>query len=95
MKVPPENYLIAHTDGGARGNPGPAGYGVVIHDARGGKVVFSESFQPTETAEVGRAERRFWLPALRHAHLRERRHRGERRARDGKQDLACYCSHVS
>jgi ribonuclease HI len=38
MKTPPENYLIAHTDGGARGNPGPAGYGVVIHDAQGRKV---------------------------------------------------------
>lgn len=38
MKTQPENYLIAHTDGGARGNPGPAGYGVVIHDARGTKV---------------------------------------------------------
>ena len=29
---PPEHYLIAHSDGGARGNPGPAGYGVVIQD---------------------------------------------------------------
>ena len=38
MKPAPEKYLIAHTDGGARGNPGPAGYGVVIHDARGNKV---------------------------------------------------------
>lgn len=28
----------AHIDGGARGNPGPAGYGVVIHDAAGKKV---------------------------------------------------------
>ena len=34
----PENYLIAHTDGGARGNPGPAGYGVAIHDSKGKKV---------------------------------------------------------
>jgi len=38
MKPSPQNYLIAHTDGGARGNPGPAGYGVVIHDASGKKV---------------------------------------------------------
>jgi ribonuclease HI len=29
---PPEHYLIAHSDGGARGNPGPAGFGVVIKD---------------------------------------------------------------
>lgn len=38
MKPAPEKYLIAHTDGGARGNPGPAGYGVIIHDAQGNKV---------------------------------------------------------
>jgi ribonuclease HI len=31
---PPE-HLVAHVDGGARGNPGPAGYGVVIEDHRG------------------------------------------------------------
>lgn len=34
----PERHLIAHSDGGARGNPGPAGYGVVIKDERGQKV---------------------------------------------------------
>ncbi|MGH9567546.1 MAG: ribonuclease HI family protein [Candidatus Angelobacter sp.] len=38
MSKPPENYLIAHSDGGARGNPGPAGYGVVIKDESGRKV---------------------------------------------------------
>src|SRR5205809_2592877 len=38
MKPAPDKHLIAHTDGGARGNPGPAGYGVVIHDAGGNKV---------------------------------------------------------
>jgi len=35
---PPEHYLVAHSDGGARGNPGPAGYGVVIKDQGGRKV---------------------------------------------------------
>src|SRR5499427_301155 len=35
---PPKHYLIAHSDGGARGNPGPAGYGVVIKDNTGKKV---------------------------------------------------------
>jgi ribonuclease HI len=35
---PPEHYLVAHCDGGARGNPGPAGYGVVIQDESGRKV---------------------------------------------------------
>ena len=31
----PEDYLVAHIDGGARGNPGPAGYGVVVEDHAG------------------------------------------------------------
>src|SRR5271170_6217845 len=35
---PPAHFLIAHSDGGARGNPGPAGYGVVIKDESGRKV---------------------------------------------------------
>lgn len=34
----PEKYLVAHIDGGARGNPGPAGYGVVLHDQSGREV---------------------------------------------------------
>ena len=34
----PDSFLIAHIDGGARGNPGPAGYGVVITDQAGHKV---------------------------------------------------------
>ena len=37
-QTPPDSYLIAHIDGGARGNPGPAGYGVVITDQAGHKV---------------------------------------------------------
>jgi ribonuclease HI len=35
---PPQHYLVAHSDGGARGNPGPAGYGVVVQDESGRKV---------------------------------------------------------
>src|SRR5579872_6379383 len=35
---PPEHFIIAHSDGGARGNPGPAGFGVVIQDETGRKV---------------------------------------------------------
>jgi ribonuclease HI len=31
-------HLVAHVDGGARGNPGPAGYGVVIEDQRGARI---------------------------------------------------------
>jgi len=30
-----QGYLVAYVDGGARGNPGPAGYGVVIEDEVG------------------------------------------------------------
>jgi ribonuclease HI len=35
---PPAHYLVAHSDGGARGNPGPAGFGVVIESESGKKV---------------------------------------------------------
>jgi len=38
MSSVPKDHLVAHTDGGARGNPGPAGYGVIIHDAQGKKI---------------------------------------------------------
>lgn len=31
----PEKWLIAHCDGGARGNPGPAGYGAVLQTESG------------------------------------------------------------
>jgi ribonuclease HI len=37
-ETPPAKYLVAHSDGGARGNPGPAGYGVVIADDSGRTV---------------------------------------------------------
>jgi ribonuclease HI len=30
----PQSALIAHIDGGARGNPGPSGYGVFLQDAQ-------------------------------------------------------------
>lgn len=34
----PERHLIAHIDGGARGNPGPAGYGVAVADSSGKSI---------------------------------------------------------
>jgi ribonuclease HI len=34
----PANLITAYTDGGARGNPGPSGYGVVINDSSGHKI---------------------------------------------------------
>jgi len=34
----PDEYILAHVDGGSRGNPGPAGYGVVITDHQRKKI---------------------------------------------------------
>ena len=34
----PETFITANVDGGARGNPGPAGYGVVVKDQSGKKL---------------------------------------------------------
>jgi len=65
MKHPPENYLVAHTDGGARGNPGPAGYGVVIHDAEGNKVAALSKYLGHQTNNV--AEYQALIGALEYA----------------------------
>src|ERR1700731_150923 len=46
---PPQHYLIAHSDGGARGNPGPAGYGVVIQDESGRKVAHLSEYLGHQT----------------------------------------------
>ena len=45
----PEDRLVAHIDGGARGNPGPAGYGVVIEDAAGQTVAELSKFLGHQT----------------------------------------------
>ena len=34
----PRDYILARVDGGARGNPGPAGYGVLVEDRAGRKL---------------------------------------------------------
>lgn len=44
--------LIAHVDGGARGNPGPAGFGVVLEDERGQKVDALSGFLGHQTNNV-------------------------------------------
>ena len=44
-----EDYLVAHIDGGARGNPGPAGYGVVIEDHAGRRIEQFHHFLGTQT----------------------------------------------
>jgi ribonuclease HI len=46
---PPEHYLVAHSDGGARGNPGPAGYGVVIQDQSGRKIAHLSEYLGHQT----------------------------------------------
>jgi ribonuclease HI len=48
----PAHYLVAHTDGGARGNPGPAGYGVVIEDEAGKKVSTLSQYLGHQTNNV-------------------------------------------
>lgn len=37
--APPGRRLVIHTDGAARGNPGPAGAGAVLRDAADGSLV--------------------------------------------------------
>ncbi len=44
-----QGYLIAYIDGGARGNPGPAGYGVVIEDEIGRPVAQLSEFLGHQT----------------------------------------------
>jgi len=45
----PKHYLVAHSDGGARGNPGPAGYGVVIKDQAGHQVAALSEYLGRQT----------------------------------------------
>jgi ribonuclease HI len=45
----PQGYLVAHIDGGSRGNPGPSGYGVVIEDEVGRPVAELSEFLGKQT----------------------------------------------
>src|SRR5215469_9957393 len=45
----PFGYLVAYIDGGARGNPGPAGYGVIIEDEVGRPVVELSNYLGKQT----------------------------------------------
>lgn len=42
-------WYIAHCDGGSRGNPGPSGYGAVIHDLQGRTVARLSEFLGSQT----------------------------------------------
>jgi ribonuclease HI len=44
-----QGYLVAYIDGGARGNPGPAGYGVVVEDELGRPVAELSEFLGRQT----------------------------------------------
>ena len=51
-KSRPERLLVAHVDGGARGNPGPAGYGVAIEDEKGATVAQLSQYLGHQTNNV-------------------------------------------
>ena len=57
--------IRAYIDGGARGNPGPAGFGVRIEDAEG--VLIAELHQPLGITTNNVAEYQGLLAALRYA----------------------------
>jgi ribonuclease HI len=61
----PFGYLVAHIDGGARGNPGPAGFGVVIEDEMGRPVAEWGEYLGAQTNNY--AEYSGLLAALRYA----------------------------
>jgi ribonuclease HI len=46
---PAANWYTAHCDGGARGNPGPSGYGAVIEDPQGQIVARLSQFLGIQT----------------------------------------------
>jgi ribonuclease HI len=62
--MPPER-LVAHIDGGARGNPGPAGFGAVIEDGNGHLVAELSKFLGPQTNNY--AEYSGLLAALQYA----------------------------
>ena len=57
--------IVAYIDGGARGNPGPAGYGVRIEDEHGALIEEFSGFLGNSTNNV--AEYNGLLAALRYA----------------------------
>jgi ribonuclease HI len=68
------DWITAHTDGGARGNPGPAGYGVAITDAGGRSVAELSEFLGVRTNNVAEYAALLgalaWAEETGHTHLR-------------------------
>jgi ribonuclease HI len=62
----PAHFIVAYIDGGARGNPGPAGYGVVVRDQSGQKLAERSEFLGHGTNNF--AEYSGLLAALEYAH---------------------------
>jgi ribonuclease HI len=48
----PDSFVIAYTDGGARGNPGPSGFGVYITDNKGKKIAELSRYLGHQTNNV-------------------------------------------
>jgi probable phosphoglycerate mutase len=43
------DWIVAHCDGGSRGNPGPSGYGAVVEDAKGRVIAELSEFLGIQT----------------------------------------------
>lgn len=65
MTPPPSQSIVAYIDGGARGNPGPAGYGVRVENERGDLIEELCGFLGSATNNI--AEYNGLLAALRYA----------------------------
>jgi ribonuclease HI len=65
---PQTSHIVAYTDGGARGNPGPAGYGVRLETPDG--AVVEEFGDAIGIATNNVAEYRGLIAALEHAEKR-------------------------
>jgi len=65
VTTPPSQSIVAYIDGGARGNPGPAGYGVRVENERGDLIEELCGFLGSATNNI--AEYNGLLAALRYA----------------------------
>jgi ribonuclease HI len=63
--MPETQEVVAHIDGGSRGNPGPAAYGVVLHSVQGASLGSFSKFLGRATNNV--AEYQGLLAALNYA----------------------------
>ncbi len=63
---PPSDLVTANVDGGSRGNPGPAGYGVLLRDGNGKTIAELSEYLGHKTNN--HAEYSALLAALKYAH---------------------------